>query len=39
MLIMKKSAHDKTNKMICAPGDDSHKPGRQTSHIKLFSLC
>ena len=30
--------HDKTNKMICAPGKDSDQPGHLPSLIRVFTV-
>ena len=30
--------HDKTNKMICAPSDDSDQPGHPPSLIRVFAV-
>ena len=30
--------HDKTNKMICGPGEDSGQPGHPPSLIRVFAL-
>ena len=31
--------HDKTNKMICAPSEDSDQPGHPPSLIRVFAVC
>ena len=31
--------HDKTNKMICAPSEDSNQPGHQLSLIRVFACA
>ena len=31
--------HDKTNKMTCAPSEDSNQPGHPPSLIRVFALC
>ena len=31
-------AHDKTNKMACAPNEDSDKPGHPPSLIRVFAV-
>ena len=31
-------ARDKTNKMTCAPGDDSYQPGHPPSLIRVFAV-
>ena len=31
-------AHDKTNKMACAPSEDSDQPGHPPSLISLYCL-
>ena len=31
--------HDKTNKMICAPSEDSDQPGHLPSLIRVFAVC
>ena len=31
--------HDKTNKMACAPGEDSDQPGHPPSLIRVFVVC
>ena len=31
--------HDKTNKMICAPSEDSDQPGHSPSLIRVFAVC
>ena len=31
--------HDKTNKMICAPSEDSDQPEHLPSLIKAFAMC
>ena len=31
--------HDKTNKMTCAPSEDSDQPGHPPSLIRVFSVC
>ena len=33
-----KPPHDKTNKMICAPSEDSDQSGRPPSLIRVFAL-
>ena len=30
--------HDKTNKMICAPSEDSDQPGHLPSLIRVFAM-
>ena len=30
--------HDKTNKMICAPSEDSDQPGHPPSLIRVFTV-
>ena len=30
---------DKTNKMICAPSEDSDQPGLPPSLIRVFTVC
>ena len=30
--------HDKTNKMVCAPSEDSDKPGHLPSLIRVFAV-
>ena len=32
-------AHDKTNKMACAPSEDSDQPGHPPSLIRVFAIC
>ena len=32
-------AHYKTNKMACAPSEDSDQPGRPPSLIRVFAIC
>ena len=32
------SPHDKTNKMTCAPSEDSDHPGHPTSLIRVFAV-
>ena len=32
-------SHDKTNKMICAPSEDSDQPGHLPSLIRVFTVC
>ena len=34
----KMSIIDKTNKMICAPSEDSDQPGHQPSLIRVFAV-
>ena len=31
--------HDKTNKMACAPSEDSDQPGHSPSLIRVFAVC
>ena len=31
--------HDKTNKMACAPSEDSDQPGHPPSLIRVFAVC
>ena len=31
--------HDKTNKMKCAPSEDSDQPGHPSSVIRVFAVC
>ena len=31
--------HDKTNKMACAPSEDSDQPGHLPSLIRVFAVC
>ena len=31
--------HDKTNKMTCAPSEDSDQPGHPPSLIRVFAVC
>ena len=31
--------HDKTDKMACAPNDDSDQPGNPPSLIRVFAVC
>ena len=31
--------HDKTNKMACAPSEDSDQPGHPPSPIRVFAVC
>ena len=31
--------HDKTNKMTCAPSEDSDQSGHQPSLIRVFAVC
>ena len=31
--------HDKTNKMACAPGEDSGQPGHPPTLISVFAVC
>ena len=31
--------HDKTNKMTCAPSEDSDQPGHPPSLIRVFTVC
>ena len=31
--------HDKTNKMICVPSEDSDQPGHPSSLIRVFTVC
>ena len=31
--------HNKTNKMICAPSEDSDQPGHLPSLIRVFAVC
>ena len=31
--------HDKTNKMACAPSEDSDQAGHPTSLIRVFAVC
>ena len=31
-------AHDKTNKMACAPSEDSDQPGHPPSLIRIFAM-
>ena len=31
--------HDKTNKMSCAPSEDSDQPGHPPSLIRVFTVC
>ena len=31
--------HDKTNKMACAPSEDSDQPGQPPSLIRIFAVC
>ena len=31
-------SHDKTNKMICAPSEDSDQPGHPPSLIRVFAV-
>ena len=31
--------HDKTNKMACAPSEDSDQPGHPPSLIRVFGVC
>ena len=33
------SPHDKTNKVACAPSEDSDQPGRLPSLIRVFAVC
>ena len=34
-----KPPHDKTNKMTCAPSEDSDQPGHAPSLTRVFSVC
>ena len=34
-----KPLHDKTNKMTCAPSEDSDQPGHPPSLISVFAVC
>ena len=36
--IIYEPAHDKTNKMACAPSEDSDQPGRPPSLIRVFAV-
>ena len=31
--------HDRTNKMACAPSEDSDQPGHPPSLIRVFTFC
>ena len=31
--------HDKTNKVACAPSEDSDQPGHLPSLIRVFAVC
>ena len=31
--------HDKTNKVACAPSEDSDQPGHPPSLIRVFAVC
>ena len=31
--------HDKTNKMTCAPSEDTDQPGQPHSLIRVFAVC
>ena len=31
--------HDKSNKMACAPSEDSDQPGHPPSLIRVFAFC
>ena len=31
--------HDKTNKLTCAPSEDSDEPGHPPSLIRVFAVC
>ena len=37
-LIEYEPSHDKTNKMACAPSEDSDKPGHLPSLIRVFAV-
>ena len=37
-LMSNEPPHDKTNKMACAPGEDSDKPGPSPSLIRAFAV-
>ena len=39
MMWLKYELHDKTNKITCAPGEDSDQPGRPPSLIRVFATC
>ena len=36
--IINEPPHDKTNKMACAPSEDSDQPGHQPSLIRVFAV-
>ena len=36
--VLYKPPHDKTNKMICAQGEDSDQPGHLPSLIRVFAV-
>ena len=38
-VILYEPAHDKTNKMTCAPSEDSDQPGHPPSLIRVFAMC
>ena len=38
-LFSSKLAHDKINKMTCAPSEDSDQPGHPPSLIRVFAGC
>ena len=37
-IIMIEPPHDKTNKMACAPSEDSDQPGHPPSLIRVFTV-
>ena len=38
IIIIIESPHDKTNKIACAPSEDTYQPGHPLSLIKVFSV-
>ena len=38
MLMLFEPSHDKTNKMTCAPSEDSDQPGHPHSLIRVFAV-
>ena len=37
--LLRESVHDKTNKMSCAPSEESDQPGHPQSLIIVFAVC
>ena len=37
--LLNEPPHDKTNKIICAPSEDSEQPGHPPSLTRVFAVC